>query len=225
MATLPPLVDLLNDIATSLANLPTNLTAQSAGGDIFEAYIFCLVLDAAESEGATVLFLNRNGSVPGQFLFRSSPGHLYSEAQNYSYAQIQFPDIPLLEVHLGVYVSGKSRLIHEADVVVLASSEAELGRDNSVPPRSHQCILTIECKFYASNIPLFLGRGFVGLYSDLSARESFFVTNSGSDSVQKLLVHKRLKWESQIQPAQGVNVERFRNAVQEVFKDYKAMCA
>jgi hypothetical protein len=76
-----------------------------------------------------------------------------------------------------------------------------------------------------SNIPLFLGRGFVGLYSDLSARESFFVTNSGSDSVQKLLVHKRLKWESQIQPVQAVNVERFRNAVQEVFKDYKAKYA
>jgi hypothetical protein len=149
MATLPPLADLLNAIDTSLANLPTNLTTQSAGGDIFEAYIFGLILDAAENEGANVTFRNRDGSIPVQFLFRSSPGHLYSAAQNYTYARIQFPNVPLLEAHLGVYVSGKSQLIHEADVVVLASSEADLSRNNSVPPRSHQCILTIECKFYA----------------------------------------------------------------------------
>jgi hypothetical protein len=225
MATLPPLADLLNTIDTSLASLPTNLTTQSAGGDIFEAYVFALIIDASESEGGNVSFRNRDGSVPANFLFRSSPGHLYSTAHNYTYARIQFPNVPLLEAHLGVYVSGKSQLIHEADVVVLVSSEGDMSRANSVPPRSHRCVLTVECKFYASNISLFLGRGFVGLCSDLSARESFFVTNSTSNSVQKLLVHKRLKWESQLQPIQAVNVERFRNAVQEVFKDYKAKYA
>src|ERR1700723_1519836 len=60
----------------------------------------------------------------------------------------------MLEVHLGVYVSGKSQLIHEADVVVLTEAEGSLSRANSVPPRSHQCVLTVECKFYASNIGL-----------------------------------------------------------------------
>lgn len=225
MATLPPLPDLLNAIDLSLASLPINLTSQSAGGDVFEAYIFALIVDAAENEGAAIVFLNRDGSVPSQFIFRTSPGHLYSSAQNYTYARIEFPNVPILEAHLGVYVSGKSQLIHEADVVVVASSEADLCRNNSVPPRSHRCVLTVECKFYASNIGLFLGRGFVGLCSDLSARETFFVTNSASDSVQKLLVHKRLKWESQLQPNEAVNVVRFRNAVQEVFKDYKAKYA
>jgi hypothetical protein len=225
MATLPPIPDLLNAIDASLASLPSSLTAQSAGGDVFEAYVFGLILDAAEAEGGAVAYRNRDGSYPTQFLFRTSPGHLYSATQNYTYARIEFPTVPALEAHLGVYVSGKSRLIHEADVVVLASSEGDLSRSNSVPPRSNKSILTVECKFYASNISLFLGRGFVGLCSDLSARESFFVTNSMSDSVQKLLVHKRLKWESQLQPSETVNVERFRNAVQEVFKDYKAKFA
>lgn len=225
MATLPPLLDLLNEIDTSLSNLPINLTAQSAGGDVFEAYVFGLVVDAAESEGGIIDFRNRDGSVPAQLIFRTSPAHLYSSTQNYSYARIQFPNIPMLEVHLGVYVSGKSQLIHEADVVVLTEAEGSLSRTNSVPPRSHQCVLTVECKFYASNIGLFLGRGFVGLCSDLSARESFFVTNSTSTSVEKLLVHKRLKWASQLQPSQTVIVERFRNAVQDVFKDHKAKYA
>ncbi len=114
-----------------------------------------------------VEFRNRDGSIPTQFIFRSSPGHLYSGTQNYTYARIQFPGVPTLEAHLGVYVSGKSQLIHEADVVVLTSSEGDLSRANSVPPRSHQCALTIECKFYASNLGLYLGRGFVGLCSDL----------------------------------------------------------
>jgi hypothetical protein len=225
MATLPPITDLLDAIDTALGGIPTNFTSNSSGSDVFEAYVFGLVLDAATNEGATIEFRSIDGTQPVDLLFRTSPGHLYSDTQDYSYARIQFPNVPLLEAHLGVYVSGKSQLIHEADVVVLAGVECDLSRNNLVPPRSYTCVLTVECKYYSSNISLFLGRGFVGLCSDLSARESFFVTNSGSNSVQKLLVHKRLKWESQLQPSENVNVERFRNAIQEVFKDYKAKYA
>ena len=225
MATLPPLPDLLNTINVALGNIPSSLSSASEGSDVFEAYVFSLVLQAAVAEGATVTFRNRDGSTPGSAIFRTSPGHLYSTAQNYTYARIAFPNVPLLEAHTGVFISGKSRLFHEADVVVLTSAEADLSRNNSVPPRSHACVLTAECKFFSSNITLGLGRGFVGLCSDLSADESFFITNSGSISIEKLLTHKGLNWTSQLRPSQVGIVTRPRNEIQVVFKNYKVAYA
>lgn len=183
MAALPSLADLLSAIGNSLTGLPSTFTSQSSGADLFEGYVFGIILDAAQNEGGAIDFRNRDGTPGNTLLFRTSPGHLYSSQQNYSYAAIQFPNAPPIEAHLGVYVAGKSQLIHEADVLVLLSAEADLSRSNSVPPRSHACLLAIECSFYASSISLSLGRGFVGLCSDLSVRETFFVTNSESISV------------------------------------------
>ena len=222
MGTVPTIPSLLTAITGALASLPSNLTTASAGADVFEGYALSIVLQAAVAEGATVTFQNRDLLPCTSAIFRTSPGHLYSEAQNYSHAVIAFPAISVLEAHLGVYLTGRSQLIHEADVVVLLSSEAAQSRANSVPPRSYACILTVECKFYADNISLALGRGFVGLCSDLSADKSFFVTNSGSLSVEKLLTHKHLGWASQLRPSQTVVVNRLRNEIQAVFKDYKA---
>jgi hypothetical protein len=128
-------------------------------------------------------------------------------------------------VHLGVYVSGRSGLIHEADVLVLLAEEAQMCRYNHVPPRSHRTLIATECKFYASNLQLGLGRAFVGLCSDLSSRECLFVTNSTSISIEKLLTHQRKKWESQLLPNQQIVVDRFRNSLQDAFKDFKTKYA
>ena len=222
MATQPNLPSLLTQIQNALGGaIAPSLTAASAGSDIFEAYILSIVLNAAEIEGATIAFRNVDGSVPGLFTFRTSPGHIWWDSQLYTHVELQFPDAPLLELHLGVYVTGKSGLIHEADVLVLLSEEAQMCRLNQVPPRSRKSIIAAECKFYASNLRIGLGRAFVGLCSDLSTRECFFVTNSTSTSIEKLLTHQRRKWQSLVEPNQQVVVDRFRNSLQDAFKDFK----
>jgi hypothetical protein len=223
MGTQPNLPDLLQAIQAALgpAILPS-LTTASAGWDIFEAYVLSIILEAAEIEGATIGFRNIDGSVPTIFTFRTSPGHIWWNTQPYSHAEIQFSNLPLLEAHTGVYVSGKSGLIHEADVLVLLSEEAQLSRQNQVPPRSKRSIIAAECKFYSSGLRIGLARAFVGLCSDLSSRECFFITNITGVSVEKLLTHQRKKWQSPVQPSQVVAVERLRNAVQDVFKDFRA---
>jgi hypothetical protein len=224
MATLPPLPDLLAQIEAAIGPaLSPSLTSASAGSDVFEAYILSIILDAAEAEGATITFRNVDGSAPTVFTFRTSPGHLWSTAQPYTHAELQFPGVPLLEAHMGVYVSGRSGLIHEADILVLTSDEAQLCRQNFVPPRSHRSIIAVECKFYSSNLKIGLARAFVGLCSDLSSRECYFVTNASSISVEKLLTHQRRKWQSPVEPGAPGVVERFRNSVQDTFKDYKTM--
>src|SRR4051812_28193924 len=111
---------LLAEIQQALgsATVPS-LTNASAVSDIYEAYLFSLVLQAARTEGADVTLACINGGVPSTFVFRTSPGYLNSQHRNYGYALIEFPGCPALEAHLGVRVSGHSTVLHECDVSVL----------------------------------------------------------------------------------------------------------
>jgi hypothetical protein len=120
MATTPNLASLLAQIQAAIgASMTPTLTNASSGSDIFEAYVPSIVIEAAQAEGGAVTFRNVDGSVPTTFTFRTSPGHIWWDSQPYTHVQIQFSDVPLLKAHMGVYVSGKSGLIHEADVLVL----------------------------------------------------------------------------------------------------------
>jgi hypothetical protein len=223
MATsMPPLADLLQQVqdALGLAASP-NLSTSSAPDNVFEAYVFALVLEAAQNEGGQIAIINEP-STSTVFRFRGSPGHLWNG--NYSYAYLQFPGTnspPDLEIHTGIYLTGRSRQIHEADIAIIDADEAEFARDNQSPPRSNKTLLVTECKFYSTDLGIGLARGFVGLCSDLSTRENVFVSNSGSVSVARLLSHQRRRWQHGLTPDSNVET-RFRSFVQDVFKEYKA---
>ena len=223
MATLPLLLAQIQ--ATIGPAMSPSLSSASAGSDLFEAYIFSLVLEAAEVEGATINFRNVSGPQTGLFTFRTSPGHIWWDSQPYTHAELIFPGLPQLETHLGVYVTGRSGLIHEADILVLLSEEAALCRQERIPPRSKRSLIAAECKFYTATLGLGLARAFVGLCSDLSSRECLFVTNTSAISVEKLLTHQRKKWQNLVAPGSPIAVARFRNAVQDVFKDFKTKYA
>ncbi|NSX16074.1 hypothetical protein HTY52_18475 [Cupriavidus taiwanensis] len=198
--------------------------AASSLNDIFEAYVLTLVIRAARDEGAMVNYINRDGTVATSMLFRTSPGFIYSSAKNYTHAVITFPDKPSLEAHIGVKVAGKSGVLHELDVAVMERAEAENCRRNSVSPRSNKVLVGVECKFYASSLQLHLARGFVGLVNDLSVKSPFFVTNTSSASVEKLLSHRvKHGWEKEISPAcKNTEVERLVHAFRACFKNFKA---
>ena len=57
---------------------------------------------------------------------------------------------------------------------------------------------------------------------DVSAFKAFFVINRTSQSVEKLLSHKKRSWDHNIQPQNAVDVLRLKNAFQTAFKDFKA---
>jgi hypothetical protein len=215
--------ELLNQIdATFGAGIQPNLTTASAVSDIFEVYVFSLVVRAAETEGATVAFYDVYGQPANTFIFRTSPGHLWSSTQPYTYARLSFPTKELLEAHLGVRVAGRSHVLHELDVCVLTHAEAETCRRNQVPPRSSRVLIAVECKFYTSLLSLDLARAFIGLESDISTKDAFFVTNTSSSSVERLLTARSRKWEHNIVPSSQVNVDRLRNTFQLAFKNFKA---
>jgi len=215
--------DLLKAIDTALGSaVAPGLSTSSAISDLFEAYIFGLVVKAAQAEKGNVEYYDVHGSVATTFVFRTSPGQLFSAAHPYTYASIEFPGKELLEAHVGVRVAGKSTVLHELDVCVLTHAEATTSRLYHVPPRSRSLELAIECKYYTTNLALGLARSFIGLDTDLSTTECFFVSSNSSESVEALLTSRARKWDSKILPANSRNVERLRNAFQIVFQRYKA---
>lgn len=213
---------LLASIQTALGSTVTpSLTSTSSTSDIFEAYVFGLVLDAARIEGANIYFRDALGSTPSTFVFRTSPGYIFSTTKPYTYAVIEFPNKPALETHMGIRVSGASGVLHECDVAVLYQNEAATCRINEVSPRSSKLIMGIECKFYSSNIPLGQARAFMGLYGDLTAQDCYFVINTSSDSAQKLLAKKNRSYGINIVPSSTVTVERLRSAFQSSFAKFR----
>ena len=191
---MPLRANLLAEVQQALgAAVVPSLTTSSHVNDVYEAYLFSLVIQAARVEGATVTLGCINGGMPNPFVFRTSPGYLNSRHRNYGYAVIDFTGCPALEAHLGVRVSGHSTVLHECDVSVLLQAEAMVCRSRRelVAPRSHKVVIALEAKYYTTDIALHLGRGFLGLVRDLSAQDAFFVINRDARSVERLLAHKK----------------------------------
>ncbi len=199
-----------------------SLSTFSNTSDIFEAYVFCLIIQAARVEGATIYYRDVHGNTPTTFVFRTSPGYIYSTVHTYTHAVIEFPNKPPLENHIGVRVVGKSGVLHECDVAVIEQAEAETCRRSTVPPRSHKVLIAVECKFYTTLLHLNLARAFIGLTTDISNGNRFFVSNTQSESVERLLSNRKRDWEHNLTPRATIEVDRLRHKFQDAFHHFKA---
>jgi hypothetical protein len=205
------------------AIIPTH-TAQSDASDLYELYIFSLAIEAAVEEGASFEFRDVNDNIPTALVFRTSPGDIASRRNAYTHAVIRFPNKPVLECHVGIYVGGKSEVAHECDVAVLYQAEAETCRQNpGILPRHNKVLIATECKFYTGNLKLGLGRGFLGLVADIPYQygERYFVMNTTSDSVAKLLLKHKKKLSHDLVPNQPGEITKLRSSFREVFDSFK----
>lgn len=215
--------DLLNQIRATLGSaVSPSHTSSSDVSDVFEAYVFALVVEAARIEGASIQYRNVDGSPTSAFVFRTSPGYLHSRRHNYSHAVIEFENKPTLEAHLGVRVAGQSTVAHECDVSVLWATEAQMCRNDRVLPRSMSVEIAVECKFYTTPVPLNLARSFIGLGADLTANHCYFVVNTSSVNAERLLARKGKHWNTTVIPSNGYEVQRLRNTFQTAFANFKA---
>lgn len=184
---------LLNQIKSALGrSINPNLTTRSAVYDLFEAYIFSFIIEATRStQNVTIEYINTNGTKATTFTFRTNPGQIFNGS--YTHAKITFPNKRPLEAHLGVRVSGISKVLHECDVLLLEKREADLCRNNSISPQSSKAILAGECKYYSPrNFGIKLAREFLGLTSDFSNNcRYYFIYNTTSKSVEELLAHHK----------------------------------
>jgi hypothetical protein len=214
---------LLAQIQQLLASIVSQTTwDQAADEDRFEGYLFGLVLEAARMEGATIRIENWDGTFSGLATFRTSPGHLWSKLHLYSHAVIEFPGKPALEAHVGVYITGSSRLIHEADVAVLTRAVARTCRaDETDPPRSELKLL-LESKYYTSDPGMRLGREFLGLSAEFGKERCAFVTNHSAKRLQKLFNQHNREWGHDVLPGRSNDVARLLGFAQRVFTQFKA---
>lgn len=217
--------DLVDQIKVSLGNsLSPSLTSANAANDLYEAYVFSLVLDAARTEGAVITYRDRVGAVPVVFLFRTSPSRISIAVPNYCYADIFFQGKPGLEAHVGIYVSDKAKVRHETDVVVLRRDEAQTCRAaGDIDPRYSKLILSAECKMYQNaTLDIGLGRGFLGLSAELKGVTTTFVANKGAGPIERLLVHHRKGRALGVIPANLAQVNQLRVKFESSFIDFKA---
>lgn len=164
----------------------------SEANDAFEIYVLALVLRAAQQQGATISFESSTGaSSPSPLRFRTSPGRIYSTTPDFSHAVIQFPDGLVFEAHIGVYLEGSAGVVHECDVLVIDRTEGDFCRRTRVHPKRSSALLTAECKFYAGNLGIELGREFLGITTDLGIGDRFFLSNSDGKTVDRILAHHK----------------------------------
>jgi hypothetical protein len=228
---MPLRLQLWSEVQAALAGVPSaNLTRASAGEDLYESYVWSLVLEAASNEGATIRLRDRYGNLPTQFWFRTSPSNIFSIAHSYCHAEIEFPTRPVLEAHIGIFVAGRSKVPHECDVAVLYKNEAEICRSSSVHPRSGKVILTAECKYYInSTIGINLGRSFLGLLNDIYTGDRYFYTGdryfvatSDSASVSMLFSKHNKEYELGLSPLDPHLEARLRGSFEKTFRDFRS---
>jgi hypothetical protein len=232
MASIPQQIQQLqNKISTYLGSstsLPSLSTA--AGNDLFEVYVFTLVIQAAEAEGAQVSFRDVHGNTVTSLVLRTSPGHLASTSKPYTHALIEFDGKPPLEAHVGIYVEGRSGRFHECDVAVVTHLEAETCRQASaklgrqVPPRkgSSRLILAAECKFYDTPLGLALARGQVGLQAELTrGSPSIFATNYTPAPIDVVFKEHNISWVGDVVPHAAHNVDRLKHKFIDAFHKYR----
>jgi hypothetical protein len=191
--------------------------------DWFKFYIFNIIVKAARNEGAFVYYkdvLKRN---PETLVFRRRAGQIYDLTQPYTHAVIEFEQKPPLEIHLGVKIHGRLRVLYDCDVCVLYKMEADSCRTNKREPRASRIFLAIDCQHYVSELRLEFAQAFIAFSSELRvAGDCYFVSNSASNPVAKLLASRKRKWEYDIVPSEINNVNRLMYEFQTKFKDFKA---
>jgi hypothetical protein len=99
--------------------------------------------------------------------FRRAPGNLWNG--DFTRVVADFPGYSKqLEIHLGVYVTGRSKVQHECDVAIIDHKEAERSRQGFVHPRTGRTLIaSIEAKNYAASPGIGVGRSFLGLSVEL----------------------------------------------------------
>lgn len=218
--------ELLAEIQNLIIKSKTSsMTSSSNACDLFEVYILGLILKAATNEGAKIDYENVNGKTPTDLIFRTSPGQIFWKNKDYCHAIINFPDKPVLEAHVGIYVSGKSKVMHECDVAVIYRDEGLTCRRREVTPRQSKLFMAVECKFYSRSLPLAEARGFIGLSTDIGARISFLAVNTDSPSAAALISNRDglgTSWEDNVVPSSTLEVNRLTSLFEKRFNNFKA---
>lgn len=182
--------ELIRAVEGAIGALEAAYRGAATESDLYEASLLAVVVQAARDARGTVLLTNDGVSHAAELRFRRSPGNLWSG--NFTYAVVSFPHTGRrLEAHLGVYVGGASGVAHECDVALLDQIEADRSRAGSVHPRRRGLVASVEAKHYVSSPGIDVGRGFLGLSSELGQSKCSLGFPARSSSSLATLIARR----------------------------------
>ena len=162
--------ELIAAVESALTVLEPNYRGAATESDLYEASLLAILIGAAHDAGASVFMTSDGVQAATALRFRRSPGNLW--LGNFAYGVVSFRDNPkVLEAHLGVYVAGASGVAHECDVALLDQVEASRSRAGQVHPRSRGLVASIEAKHYVASPGIGVGRGFLGLATELGQKK------------------------------------------------------
>jgi hypothetical protein len=218
-------------VASILADLPlalpTTMTATgpapTAGNDLYEGYLFGLVLRAARLEGYLISLADSDG--PATILrLRRAPGRLPSAGPpggRFTHAVLSYAGSPDLELHTGVGVAGKSKVVHEADVCLLPAVTADRCRALNIDPAGHDAEVVIEAKYYTNPVGLGTGREFLGFCADISSKRKIFVATVANVSVVHLLAGRSIDHDTGVLPRRA-GERNILGLIQRILRGYRS---
>jgi hypothetical protein len=128
---------------------------------------------------------------------------------------------PSLEVHTGVGVVGQSKVVHEAYVLLLPQEDAERCRNFDLDPQGRDAELLIEAKYYTNPVGLGTGREFLGLRTDISAKQKIFVATIAGESVTSLLSGRKVPHDIGVLPRRRGEAS-LPGLIQRILRDYRS---
>lgn len=212
----PSAKDLLNELKSGISSgWDQNDLKNKKAYSLYELYVFKIVLEGIKNMSVKhgykpqITYKDSNGKKISPARFQTGPHNL--NAYGYMHAEIRFGGSHkrAIEVHCGVQYEGKSGVVHECDISILGTTEANKRRSDGKPPKYKKLLLSIECKFYVKTIELSMMRGFRGLIDDIGSRSNaqIFVTSTDIRPTGKTLIkYKRQSSLDQLVPANKTKV-------------------
>lgn len=211
---------LVQAIEKAIGVLQTVYRNSADESDLYEASLLALCLDAAKAAGGTALLTEDGRTQAPALRFRRSPGNLW--LGTFTYVLVSFPGTQKqLEIHLGVYVVGKSKVPHECDVAIIEHQEAERSRQAGVHPRNAKLVAAIEAKHYSSSPPLGIGRGFLGLAQEMGAKKcSLVFPSQSSPNLGALIAGRPSESHPELLPGTDA-AHRLRSQLDQAIRNWK----
>lgn len=212
-------MEMLAELNAAMAGVTVPFTTASAADNVYEAYVFSLVVAAAAESGGRITYCDRYDIEVKDLVFRGSPGLLHARGRRFTHAVIRFGQAPPIEVHLRVKVRGGSGSHGECDILIIDSHTADTSRRRDEAPPGGSCLLAIECKYYLVPLPIEAATAFSGRCGDRSKLAALFAANRTSPQISQFLWNKKWMFELGLLPSTR-QVAYLKALVRETFKRY-----
>lgn len=204
----PQLLAEINQTLASLGATSPVLQSQARVDKVFEIFVWSCVLRALRQMNASLSVRNSSGVVTATMEFRLGPGLIFNPTSTPGFVKIGFQGKEY-ELHSGLRVLGRSKVLHELDLCILKKSAADRCRRNRINPDSSSLHFLAECKFYGSSLPLSLGREYLGLTSEFSIRVKTLTANQASPEVHRLVKSHKGTTHFDFAPSNQTSIDHF----------------